>query len=258
MSGDFFTNYFLNPVIYAQGYNPVNTTVYSITFVVAAYLVFRLLKKINIKVDRKFVLAIAPFVVIGSLFRVLYDAGFVTSRVFVTPSIYFLVFAITIITLFASLFLQKRFKVGYHKIMFVVGLTIAAFTASLYQVRNISGAAIDLAIYLPIVIALYFVKWGFENKIVTALQMFDATTTFTSLQFFGYGEQHVLPNFFINAFGLGPISFIPLKAVAVVAVLLLIDKYADDKEFGNYLKILIGLLGAATSLRDFTRLVAFV
>jgi len=86
--------------------------------------------------------------------------------------------------------------------------------------------------------------------------MFDATTTFTSLQFFNYREQHVVPSLFINLFS--PVSFIILKAVAVVAILILIDKYSEDKEFANYLKLLIGILGGATSLRDFTRLVAFV
>jgi len=258
MPGDFLTNYFIAPIIYAQGYNSINTSVYAVTFVIAAYLIFKLLKKINVKIDRKLVLAITPFVVIGSLFRVLYDAGFVTSQLFVSPSIYFVVFAITIIILFVSLFIQKRFKIGYHKTMFVTGLMIAAVTVGLFEVRNAAGAAIDIGIFLPIVIVLYFAKWGIENKIVLSLQMFDATTTFTSLQFFNYREQHVLPNVFINALGLGPISFIPLKAIAVVIVLILIDKYSDDKQFANYLKILIGILGAATSLRDFTRLVALV
>jgi uncharacterized membrane protein len=49
-----------------------------------------------------------------------------------------------------------------------------------------------------------------------------------------------------------------LKAVAIIAILILIDKFSKEKEYSNYLKLVIGILGAATSLRDFTRLVAFV
>lgn len=258
MSQDFLTTYLLNPIVYAEGYNPINTTVYAVTFVIVAYLVYKLLQRIKLKVDRRLALGISPFIVMGSLFRVLYDAGFVTSRLFVTPFIYFLIFFLTIISLFFSLFLQKKFKTNYYKLMFVIGLTIDSIAVSFFQIRNFYGAILDISFFLPWVAIVYLIKWNSTNKTVFLAQMFDATTTFTSLQFFNYQEQHVVPNIFINLFGLGPITFVPLKAIAVVAVLILIDKYSEDKQFANYLKLLIGLLGAATSLRDFTRLVAFV
>jgi uncharacterized membrane protein len=102
------------------------------------------------------------------------------------------------------------------------------------------------------------IKWNDANKVVASVQMFDANTTFVSLQFFNYQEQHVVPNIFINLFGLGPITFIGLKLVAVVTLLIVIDKYCEDKEFANYLKLIVTILGVATGLRDFTRLVALV
>ena len=86
--------------------------------------------------------------------------------------------------------------------------------------------------------------------------MFDATNTFVALYFFGYNEQHFVPNIFISLFG--PWIFIPIKAIAVIAALVLIDRYSDDKEFNNYLKLVIGILGGATSVRDFLRLIAGV
>jgi uncharacterized membrane protein len=256
MTEDFLTNYFLNPILNAEGYNPINTTVYAIIFVIAAFLTFKLLKKMKVKIDRRLAIAVAPFVVIGSLFRVLSDARIVTSFIFVTPSIYFLIFAMTVITLFVSIYLQKRFNISYHKVMFIVGLTIASIALNLLQIRNLYGAALDISFFIPWLIIFYFIKWNVASKTVASIQMFDATTTFTSLQFFNYREQHVVPNIFISLFG--PFSFILLKAVAVIVILILIDKFSEEKEYANYLKLVIGIIGAATSLRDFTRLIALV
>jgi len=256
MFEDFFAKNFINAIINTEGYNPVNTTAYAVIFVIAAYLTFRLLKKLKIKIDRRLAIGISPFVVCGSLLRVLQDAGIVSSFIFVTPGIYFLIFAITITTLFVSLYLQKKLNMSYHKIMFVVGLTIASVFANLLEITNFYAIGLDLLFFLPWVAIFYFIKWNPASKSVALIQMFDATTTFTSLQFFNYREQHVVPNIFINLFG--PFSFIVVKAIAVIAVLILIDKFSEEKEYSNYLKLLIAILGAATSLRDFSRLVAFV
>jgi uncharacterized membrane protein len=256
MNEDFLTNIFIDPILNAQGYNPINTTVYALIFVAAAFLTFKILKKMDIKIDRRLAIAVTPFVVTGSLFRVLNDAGIASTFIFVTPIIYFLVFAITIVTLFVSLYLQRKINVSYHKTMFVVGLTIASIIVNVLPIRNLNGAALDIAFFLPWIVVFYFIKWNAASKTVASIQMFDATTTFTSLQFFNYREQHVVPNIFINLFG--PFSFIVLKAVAIVAILILIDKFSKEKEYSNYLKLIIGILGAATSLRDLIRLVAFV
>jgi uncharacterized membrane protein len=256
MTHDFFTTFFINSILTPQGYNPINTTAYAIIFVIAAYLIFKFLKRLNIKIDRRLAIAIAPFVVTGSLLRVLQDAGIISSFIFVTPGIYFLIFSITISALFVSTYLQKKFNISYHKIMLILGLTIASVIVNFLQIKNFYGAFLDIVFFLPWIVVFYFIKWNGASKIVASVQMFDATTTFTSLQFFNYREQHVVPNIFINLFG--PFSFIVLKAVAIIAILVLIDKFSKEKEYSNYLKLVIGILGAATSLRDFTRLVAFV
>ena len=256
MASDFLSKVFIEPILYSEGYNPINTTVYAIIFVIAAFLTFKLLKKLKIKIDRRLAIAVAPYVAVGSVLRVLNDAGIVSSSILVTPGIYFLIFGVTIAALFVSLYLQKKLKIGYHKVMFVAGLTIVSVAINLLQFKNFYGATLDIALFIPWLVIFYFVKWNVASKAVASIQMFDATTTFTSLQFFNYNEQHVVPNIFINLFG--PFSFIVLKAVAVIIVLVLIDKFSEEKEYANYLKLVIGILGAATSLRDFTRLVALV
>jgi uncharacterized membrane protein len=98
-----FAIYFLTP-----GYNPVNTTVYAFVFVVAAYFIFKILRKLKLKVDKELAIGIAPFVIMGSVFRVLDDAGILSGFLFVTPGIYFFISAVTITILFSSLHIQKK------------------------------------------------------------------------------------------------------------------------------------------------------
>lgn len=109
-------------------------------------------------------------------------------------------------------------------------------------------------------VIFYLLRWDQSNKIVTLAQLFDATTTFVALNFFGksslgqmgFIEQHVVPTIIINIFG--PFSFVIVKLIAIVSVLLLIDKFSDEKEFSYFLKIVIGILGGATGSRDFIAL----
>jgi uncharacterized membrane protein len=114
-----------------------------------------------------------------------------------------------------------------------------------------------LLFYLPWVLLFSVLKrWSLTNRITTLVQLFDATITSVAMTFFGYGEQHVVPTAFINLVGT-PFSFVILKIVGVVLALVLIDKLSDDKEFNNYLKLCIGILGGATGTRDFTCLLTF-
>jgi len=258
--GDFFQTYFVNPIILNQGYNPINTTIYATILVVAAYLIYKALNKLHVKIDRRLGISVAPFIIFGSTSRVLVDAGIFFSFLFITPLIYFVVFAITFIALIASLFLEKKKKIPYHKTMAATGIVLLLIPfATLANFASISNISINsnslflvLVFFAPWPILFYFVKWGESNKVVASIQMFDATNTFVSLNFFNYSEQHFLPNIFIGQ--LGPASFIVVKAIVVIAALILIDKYSDDKNFNNYLKLVIGILGAATSTRDFIRL----
>lgn len=80
-----FLNYFLSP-----GYDIPKTLTYSIAFVISIYLIFKLLKKIDIKVDRRLALALTPYIIFGGALRSLEDAGIVSSYWFVTLEFIFL------------------------------------------------------------------------------------------------------------------------------------------------------------------------
>jgi uncharacterized membrane protein len=250
-----FLDYFLSPA--KTGYDIPKTLVYSFTFVIAAYLVFKLLRRINIKIDRRFALAVAPYILFGGALRSLEDAGAVNSYWFVTPGIYFFVFIILALTLSISILLQRKRSIPYFKTSFIIGLLLLSFTIAHIKPINFYGAFLVGIFLMPWIAVFYSIKkWNLSNRIVSVVQMFDATTTFVALSFFGYREQHVLPNFFISSFG--PASFILLKLAGVVAVLILIDRFSRDRELSNYLKLCIGVLGAATGTRDFFSLLSLV
>lgn len=248
------------------GYNVTKTSVYAVIFVIAVYFIYQILEKLKIKIDRKLALAIAPFILFGSTLRVLQDAGTVNSYLFVTPGIYVFVFLIAMLTLFISLLLQKKRGIPYFKPMFITGLILFSISIATLKPVNFYGAALVILFYLPWIIIFYlFKRWNLTNRIVTSIQMFDASATFVALQFFGvsissasfgFYEQHILPTFLINMFG--PISFIFVKLIIVVLILSLIDKFSEDKNFSNYLKLIIAILGGATGTRDFIALTTMI
>jgi len=250
-----FVDYFLSPT--KTGYTVPKTLVYSIVFIIAAYMAFLLLKKLKVRTDKKLALAVAPYVAFGGILRSLEDAGSVNSYWFVTPGIYLFVFAVFLSVLAASLLLENKRRIPYFKTSFTIGLLLVSAAITQVKPVNFYGAFLVGLLMLPWIFVFYFFKrWNLSNRIVSTVQMFDATTTFVALNFFSYREQHVLPNFFIGL--LGPLSFVFLKLAGVVAVLVLIDRFSTDKELNNYLKLLIGILGAATGTRDLFSLISLV
>ncbi len=247
-------DYFINP--YETGYTVSKTLAYAIVFIVSAYLIYKLLKKLKIKIDKRLALAISPYIVFGGILRVLQDSGILTYNLFVTPGIWFFTSFILLGALVFSVFAERKKGIPYFKILFTLGLVLVSFSLPFIKLINFEGLLLISAFFLPWVIIFFLVRWTLENKAVSLVQLFDGTTTFIAMNFFGYQEQHVFPTFFIGFFS--PVSFIFLKLIVVVAILILIDKFCKDKNFGRYLKLIIGILGGATATRDFIRLLALV
>jgi uncharacterized membrane protein len=239
-------------------YTLFNTLVYAIGFALASYLFFIFLKRFKIKIDKKLVISFSPFVLFGSSLRVLEDVGIVKTVLFTTPLIYIFLGLLMIFTSSLSLMLQKKFGIHYHKTAFFVGLFLSILNLSFLFARiiNFDAMALVLAFLLPWLILLRLVKWKKENKAVLFSQIFDSIVTFVGVNFFGYKEMHVLPNFFIGIFG--PASFIFLKAFVVFSLLVFLDNCVKKKEERDFIKLVIGMLGASTGIRDLLRILLLV
>ena len=236
------------------GYTVESTAIFSIALVFFVYFLFKILKYLNIKVDKRLALSISPFVVLGSSIRVLKDAKILTSCLFQTPGIFFLIFAISFSIILFSSVLQKKWKIPYYKVTFILGLILLSPIFGILRYENLLGLRYVVIYLTPWVLGFYFVPWLVENKIITLLHLFDATTTFVSLNYFNYYEKHVLPRYLIKMSGT-PLTFIIAKFITIVLVLFSIDRFSDDKEFNNYIKLIIAILGASTGTRDLLRLI---
>ena len=265
MVNDFIETYFINPILYGSGYNIYNTLVYAIILILSVYVVYKLLIRLNIKIDNKFLIGVFPFVALGGILRAFQDASTIVNPLLVTPLIYFLIFFIAFTTLLASKGIEKLLKKEYYKTWALIGFVSCLLVLSQMTFVNIIALFLVIKIFSIWCAALFMIKRFNKNKKISKfltnqniflilVHMFDATTTFVALQFFSYWEQHVVPSFVINV--LGPVSMFLLKLPIVVLVLYLLDKEMQkDLQKRDMIKLAILVLGLGPGLRNLLRLV---
>jgi len=234
------------------------TITYGLILVLFALGIYKLLQTLNVKIDKYFFYSLLPFIIYGGMARAIRDHGlgmYSNHWFFCSPPIYFLIFTIVIISLLVGLKIQKKFKFDYWKFMVMIGSLLLLYNLTLIQITNWFGFSVILMLiggWGILFFGLNHIRPKLLSKINAGLivaHLFDASSTFTALTYFNYYEQHVLPSFLINIFG--PWIMFPLKIGVVWSVLYYIDKYADDKFFKNFLKIIILILGLALGLRGF-------
>src|SRR3989304_3072706 len=93
---DFINENFLTPL--CKYYTLPGTITYGLILVIAVYGTYILLRKLNMKIDRKFFLSLLPFIIYGGWTRALRDhlLGIYQSKLFCSPPIYFVIFTITL------------------------------------------------------------------------------------------------------------------------------------------------------------------
>lgn len=249
---DFFKKYFINPIIYKEGYNIINTSAYALLFLLLSLFSYKILKKNKIKIDFNLAVAITPFILSAIIIRVLNDANMIKGHVFVTPNIWILSLFVIISIIALSRLFEKTFRIPYHKIMFIFGFCIFSFLLGLIQINNYTALFYTALFLLPLIFIIFILKTSTENKFVLGIQTFDSIVTAVSITWFGYVEQHVLPRLIISSTGTA-FSFVFVKFLVVYVSLLILDK-CEDRDFAKFIKLLIAILGISTGGRDFLRL----
>lgn len=255
---EFINENFLKPLCYY--YTPIGTITYGLILIFAVLLTYKLLKKLKIKINKKFFFALLPFIIYGGWTRALkdYNLGIYQSKLFCSPPIYFFVYIITLASLLLSLFIERKTKkITYEKTMITIGSLFLIYNLTLTKINNFFGFGFILILvsfWSLLFFGIHKLKpklLSLENAGIIVSHLLDASSTFTALTFFGFYEQHVLPNFFIKNLGLGPWVMFPLKIIVVWLVLFYVDKSKEEKFFKNFLKIIILILGLALGIRDF-------
>jgi uncharacterized membrane protein len=241
------------------GYTLLNTVVFGIILGISIILIIKMFKFIK-KDPKDLLIPIIPFIFFGSSTRALVDVGtYPLTYVLVTPGIYVLTGLITIFTLLSAVLIEKKTSWDYRYIMLLVGVLLCI--PNILNINHIDFLAFFEVIGVWAIISSVFIvlrnKWSLIkdkfNLTVLMAHLFDASSTFVAVDFYGYGEQHVLPNALTSLTGTALVMF-PLKIVVILSALYVIDLYVEDNTVKNMLKLAIFILGLAPGLRNFLSL----
>lgn len=254
----FIKEYFIDSIVYKEGYNVVNTLTWAIILVIAVFLFYRFLEK-RFEIDSRFILANLPYIILGSSARVVEDAGFIQppiSYIFMSPFIFFLIFFLAFPTLLISKkFAGDRYYVPYS----IVGLSFALATLFLlfFNLDVSNPLVLPYGIMGAFIVAISFYFLPLETKnLLSASVMFahmlDAFETFLGVNYHGYVEIHVLPGFLIEKFGAVALPIVKFGVIG--SILYIIDSSKEKQTLKNFIKFVLLVLGLAPALRDGLRI----
>ncbi len=242
------------------GYTILNTVVFGILLGISVILIIKMFRVIK-KDPKDLVIPLIPFIFFGSSARALVDNGvYPLTYILVTPGIYILTGIITIVTLLLAVYIERITKFDYRYTIIIVGTALCI--PNILNIPSIDFTAFFevigiWALFSGIFIALRN-KWSLIkdkfNLSVLIAHLFDASSTFIAVDFYGYGEQHVLPNALTSLTGTALVMF-PLKIAVVLSALYVIDLYVEDRTIKNMLKLAIFILGLAPGIRNFMSLI---
>ncbi|MBN2095255.1 MAG: DUF63 family protein [Candidatus Aenigmarchaeota archaeon] len=258
MLAEAIEEYFIGPILTGTGYNPVNTFVYAVLLLALGYVVFRAIRALGIEVDSPFAMALFPYIALGSILRSLRDIGYFKTWLLVSPFLYIYVFSVTFLLLVISILVARKTKLPYQSFFFSFGFVISGILFTRLSFQNLGAALPVLGIGLLFFALIFAPLWKAPlwNKFVLMSQLFDASATYVALTFYGFGEQHVLPNLIFSLTGTVA-SFFLVKAAVALLMLWAVDTGIEDKNLANFLKLVVIVLGFAQGLRDLLMIVAF-
>jgi|Deesub1362A_J573_1020465.scaffolds.fasta_scaffold04764_2 uncharacterized membrane protein len=282
---EFIQKYYIDPIIYDTGYNPVNTVTWGIVLVICIVGIFKLMRSMKVEIDKRFIFAVSPFIFIGSTLRVFEDMEVFSppwKYFFITPQIYFVVFGVTLLSLFIGLLLERAGIMTYESFTWLVALPWGIGNT----VYILWGK--EIAIWVPFTIigmgvSITFVVWAIAmllgaysytddlNLVILLTHMMDASSTYVGVDLLGYVEKHVVPSYLTELFGTSGIMIFA-KLIVILLILKLIDSYLllegkevhevvpktpsekDLTQFAYLLKFAILTLGAAPAIRNTLRM----
>ncbi|WP_042684156.1 DUF63 family protein [Methermicoccus shengliensis] len=265
---EFVHRYYIDPIVYDTGYNVVNTLTWALVLGLSLFGVYRLLKRLGVRIDSGFILALAPYIAMGSLLRVVEDARIVLpplSYLLITPLIYFVVFAVAIVLLAACVFvwggISRRTRVVYGlcgAVLDIGLLSLLLHTASAEAWVPMAIVGLSIVAFLAVFVGMRPFTTLLLSPINAAIvwaHMFDASSTFVGIDFLGYVEKHVLPTLIIEHVHTALVMY-PLKLGIYLPVLYLIDVHMRDEghDFIQLLKLTLLVLGLAPAMRNTLRM----
>ncbi|MDI9633660.1 MAG: DUF63 family protein [Methanolinea sp.] len=282
MIGEFIEKYYIDPIRYGQPYNVVDTTTYAVVLVAAVYLLSRWLSRSRtVRVDRDFVLATLPFVVMGGLLRVVEDTGIVPTGwnyLLITPLIFFVLFLYAAGALLVSAALEERGIVGDYRLPYAGAGAAGALAAGLVLVSfgigngiialDVLFSILSLALAATAAVFLFMrhvLSWEYvRDPLYVVLlfgQLLDASATAYGIDLhpLHYVEVHVVGSHLVAWTGTA-FSMFPLKLLVLFPGIPILERFRSEGHPVLWHLVLLAMVtvGLAPGVRDMARMVLYV
>ena len=260
---EFINKYYVDPIVTDSGYNIVNTLTWAAVLVLCVYILHshKVLKRLGVTIDQRFIIGVVCYVLFGSSLRVLVEAEIFApplKYILITPNIYFVVFAITMASLMLSLRIYKeRYYISFAAIglgLTSVNICVLFWSEGIAQpIEALLIVTLAVLITASIYVGAGFAKIGFLrgrfNIAILGAHLLDATSTTVGVDLLGYHGKHVVENYLIGLTGTGAVMY-PLKLLLLIPMLYLIDNEFDEIELSDLLKLVVLVLGLAPGCRN--------
>ena len=232
-----------------------------VDYIVALVILFVLLsltKKIleEIEIDRNFWISMVPIMLTGVFLRVLVDAGVFEKNKWwnVTPGIYVLCFCFAFLLILVGRMIEKKVGIEYWKLVLAVGgaTSLIIFSKLAGYLRFWYRTLFPWVLAFLITSLVYIsgnklLRRG-ENILIVFSQMLDGSGTFIGIDYYRFGEEHILTEWIINIAGTAAVVIL-VKLIAIVLALYVLDKFQDDKET-KIIKFALFILGFGPGTRN--------
>jgi len=254
---EFFYRYFVEPIELNQGYNVVNTIVYALILGLAVLLIHKMLRRMEIRVDEHFFVALMPYIILGPLMRAMTDVGLLPrTYLTVSPGAYFVIAGFAIVSLFAVWRHCRDEMLPLYRDFGLILLGGILFLLAINWDR-VSIRWEYFRYFIPSLLVAESFVWLLSrvsdffrrNALIFYTHFYDATTTFVGIQFFGFWEQHVLARALIEATGTALVIYLE-KLLLIGLVLLLLERLEEDEDLKNLVRLTVFILGFGPGTRN--------
>ncbi|MFH0968505.1 MAG: DUF63 family protein [Methanobacteriota archaeon] len=281
MIREFIYKYYIDPIRYGQPYTLVDTLTYAVILIFCVWCIYRWLTRNNISVDREFVYALIPWVILGGFLRVVEDTGVAGPQwgiLLTTPLIFFLILVLAAPTLWGMWKLESRGVLTRFKQSFgVIGLLASLLTLGFliwYGITEtrldvgVAGIILSMAVVTTVLVyglLRYVFGWEYVSDRLYQLLIFghmldaSATSYGIDLHTVPYVEQHVIGSTLIAMTGTAFVMF-PLKLLVIIPGIWILEQYHRSDDSGIWYLILLAMImvGMAPGIRDMLRMVLYV
>ncbi len=195
---------------------------------------------------------ILPFVLLGAVSRSLEDGCFLPCSwpirlLFITPGIWILVFSLFFLS---GKILSEKARVFGWLLFAPAGLFAFLKLSNFFGLLLILClAGLSSLVLIKILLPLLKRKLSREAKAIVLAHVFDASSTFVAVSYFGYFEEHVFARLLMSIGG--PALFFIVKIVGISALVLFSESYKGfSKSEKKILYVAMLLVGLGPGIRN--------